>query len=143
MRTTFWHDFESEEENPQSGSFIFNGNLCGKKIIVSRRKGARVFPSICSLFGESCKYTIARFWSQGVLTAVLSAVMGSKDPDQVSIMAKQAGEVVHTFFLSKNFAHSSCIKKALIKYYIWGELDLSVGVCDSSSSTSSSPSSTP
>jgi hypothetical protein len=42
-------------------------------------------------------YTNARFWSQGVLTAVLSAVMGSKDPDQVSTMAKQAGEVPTLF----------------------------------------------
>jgi hypothetical protein len=33
VRTTFWHDFESEEENPRSGSFIFNGNICGKKLL--------------------------------------------------------------------------------------------------------------
>ncbi|XP_059480364.1 uncharacterized protein LOC132199563 isoform X3 [Neocloeon triangulifer] len=32
---------------------------------------------------------------QGVLTAVLSAVMGSKDPEQVSTMAKQAGEFIN------------------------------------------------
>ncbi|XP_065334668.1 uncharacterized protein LOC135935957 isoform X1 [Cloeon dipterum] len=32
---------------------------------------------------------------QGVLTAVLSAVMGAKDPEQVSTMAKQAGEFIN------------------------------------------------
>lgn len=46
---------------------------------------------------------------QGILAAVLSAVLGSKDPDQVASMAKQAGEVgflitrlfitEHSFFL--------------------------------------------
>jgi len=35
--------------------------------------------------------------SQGVLAAVLSAVLGSKDPDQVATMAKQAGEVSAPF----------------------------------------------
>lgn len=30
---------------------------------------------------------------QSILAAVLSAVLGTKDPDQVSTMAKQAGEV--------------------------------------------------
>jgi hypothetical protein len=30
---------------------------------------------------------------QGILAAVLSALLGSKDPDQVATMAKQAGEV--------------------------------------------------
>lgn len=30
---------------------------------------------------------------QGILAAVLGAVLGSKDPEQVSTMAKQAGEV--------------------------------------------------
>lgn len=30
---------------------------------------------------------------QGILAAVLSTVLGAKDPDQVASMAKQAGEV--------------------------------------------------
>jgi hypothetical protein len=30
---------------------------------------------------------------QGILAAVFSTVLGSKDPDQVAVMAKQAGEV--------------------------------------------------
>lgn len=40
------------------------------------------------------------FVTQGVLAAVLSGVLGNKDPDQVNTMAKQAGEVIphpHTF----------------------------------------------
>lgn len=38
---------------------------------------------------------------QGILAAVLSAVLGTKDPDQVSTMAKQAGEV--SYFLVYSF----------------------------------------
>lgn len=31
---------------------------------------------------------------QGILAAVLSGVLGTKDPEQVNTMAKQAGEVI-------------------------------------------------
>lgn len=34
-----------------------------------------------------------KFAIQGILTAVLSTVLGTKDQDQVASMAKQAGEV--------------------------------------------------
>lgn len=33
------------------------------------------------------------FYFQNILAAVLSGVLGAKDPDQVNTMAKQAGEV--------------------------------------------------
>lgn len=32
-------------------------------------------------------------FAQGILAAVLSSVLGTRDPDQVNSMAKQAGEV--------------------------------------------------
>lgn len=35
--------------------------------------------------------------AQGILVAVMSAVLGSRDPDQVNSMAKQAGEVKHLY----------------------------------------------
>lgn len=34
-----------------------------------------------------------KFAIQGILTAVLSTVLGTKDQEQVATMAKQAGEV--------------------------------------------------
>lgn len=48
-------------------------------------------------YGES----IASRLLQGILAAVLSTVLGAKDPDQVASMAKQAGEVrdPHSFLL--------------------------------------------
>lgn len=34
------------------------------------------------------------FWlAQGILAAILSTVVGARDPEQVNTMAKQAGEV--------------------------------------------------
>ena len=42
-------------------------------------------------------------YKQGVLAAVLSTVLGTKDPEQVNSMAKQAGEVKqYDFFLFSN-----------------------------------------
>lgn len=39
------------------------------------------------------KGTSSSLLAQGVLGAVLSAVMGARDPEQVNMLAKQAGEV--------------------------------------------------
>lgn len=52
---------------------------------------------------EKCS-TLGICFTQGILAAVLSAVLGTRDPDQVATMAKQAGEVcsyiiVHILFL--------------------------------------------
>ncbi|XP_063229026.1 uncharacterized protein LOC134534478 [Bacillus rossius redtenbacheri] len=49
---------------------------------------------------------------QGILAAVLSAMLGTKDPDQVSTMAKQAGEFINIVVnlldaLKTSFSHRS------------------------------------
>lgn len=40
---------------------------------------------------------------QGVLAAVLSTVLGTKDPEQVNSMAKQAGEVKQNYYTLISF----------------------------------------
>ncbi|KAG8236637.1 hypothetical protein J437_LFUL016329 [Ladona fulva] len=57
---------------------------------------------------------------QGILTAVLSAVLGSKDPDQVSTMAKQAGEFINIVVnlldaLKTSFSHRSMAARSIGK----------------------------
>lgn len=49
------------------------------------------------------KSTSSSLLAQGVLGAVLSAVMGARDPEQVNMLAKQAGEVCSYFFLELFF----------------------------------------
>ncbi|PSN49102.1 hypothetical protein C0J52_13636 [Blattella germanica] len=57
---------------------------------------------------------------QGILAAVLSAVLGSKDPDQVATMAKQAGEFINIVVnlldaLKTSFSHRSMAARSLGK----------------------------
>ncbi|KAL0266907.1 UNVERIFIED_CONTAM: hypothetical protein PYX00_009327 [Menopon gallinae] len=57
---------------------------------------------------------------QGILAAVLSAVLGSKDPDQVASMAKQAGEFINIVVnlldaLKTSFSHRSMQARSLGK----------------------------
>ncbi|KAK6641966.1 hypothetical protein RUM44_013687 [Polyplax serrata] len=57
---------------------------------------------------------------QGILAAVLSAVLGSKDPDQVASMAKQAGEFINIVVnlldaLKTSFSHRSLTARSLGK----------------------------
>lgn len=57
---------------------------------------------------------------QGILAAVLSAVMGSKDPDQISTMAKQAGEFINIVVnlldaLKTSFSHRSMAARSIGK----------------------------
>uniref|UniRef100_A0A1S4N1R1 Uncharacterized protein n=1 Tax=Pediculus humanus subsp. corporis TaxID=121224 RepID=A0A1S4N1R1_PEDHC len=57
---------------------------------------------------------------QGILAAVLSAVLGSKDPDQVASMAKQAGEFINIVVnlldaLKTSFSHRSMEARSLGK----------------------------
>lgn len=40
--------------------------------------------------------------TQGILAAVLSGVLGSKDPEQITMMTKQAGEVMSITKKKKN-----------------------------------------
>lgn len=44
------------------------------------------------------RYKFLHIFIQGILAAVLSGVLGAKDPEQVNTMAKQAGEVIFIFF---------------------------------------------
>ncbi|XP_069690655.1 uncharacterized protein [Periplaneta americana] len=55
---------------------------------------------------------------QGILAAVLSALLGSKDPDQVATMAKQAGEFINIVVnlldaLKTSFSHRSLAARSL------------------------------
>ncbi|XP_054257170.1 uncharacterized protein LOC128988186 isoform X1 [Macrosteles quadrilineatus] len=55
---------------------------------------------------------------QGILAAVLSAVVGSKDPDQVATMAKQAGEFINIVVnlldaLKTSFSHRSIAARSI------------------------------
>ncbi|CAH0387038.1 unnamed protein product [Bemisia tabaci] len=57
---------------------------------------------------------------QGILAAVLSAVMGTKDPDQISTMAKQAGEFINIVVnlldaLKTSFSHRSLAARSIGK----------------------------
>lgn len=57
---------------------------------------------------------------QGILAAVLSALLGSKDPDQVATMAKQAGEFINIVVnlldaLKTSFSHRSMAARSLGK----------------------------
>ncbi|CAH1713644.1 uncharacterized protein LOC114131180 isoform X1 [Aphis gossypii] len=57
---------------------------------------------------------------QGVLAAVLSTVLGSRDPDQVATMAKQAGEFINIVVnlldaLKTSFSHRSMSARSLGK----------------------------
>lgn len=57
---------------------------------------------------------------QGVLSAVLSTVLGSRDPDQVATMAKQAGEFINIVVnlldaLKTSFSHRSMSARSLGK----------------------------
>ncbi|XP_050433305.1 uncharacterized protein LOC126841091 isoform X1 [Adelges cooleyi] len=57
---------------------------------------------------------------QGVLAAVLSTVLGSKDPDQVATMAKQAGEFINIVVnlldaLKTSFSHRSLHARSMGK----------------------------
>jgi hypothetical protein len=55
----------------------------------------------CSSLRPGSVSFLAHAHRQGILAAVLSALLGSKDPEQVATMAKQAGEVsLPTNFLS-------------------------------------------
>lgn len=56
------------------------------------------------------------FCIQGILAAVISTVLGAKDPDQVNSMAKQAGEV-RKLSLQRSFVNMSCtcVHKKLCK----------------------------
>lgn len=52
---------------------------------------------------------------QNILAAVLSSVLGTKDPDQVNSMAKQAGEVKEHFdeFVIYNLKNKQTIKNII------------------------------
>ncbi|CAH1391231.1 unnamed protein product [Nezara viridula] len=57
---------------------------------------------------------------QGVLAAVLSAFLGSRDPDQVATMAKQAGEFINIVVnlldaLKTSFSHRSLAARSIGK----------------------------
>ncbi|XP_022213515.1 uncharacterized protein LOC111068378 isoform X1 [Drosophila obscura] len=57
---------------------------------------------------------------QGILVAVMSAVLGSRDPDQVNSMAKQAGEFIQIVMnlldaLKTSFSHRSLTARSLGK----------------------------
>ncbi|KAI5699867.1 uncharacterized protein LOC103515667 isoform X2 [Diaphorina citri] len=57
---------------------------------------------------------------QGILAAVFSTVLGSKDPDQVAVMAKQAGEFINIVVnlldaLKTSFSHRSFAARSLGK----------------------------
>ncbi|XP_017111256.1 uncharacterized protein LOC108135148 isoform X1 [Drosophila elegans] len=57
---------------------------------------------------------------QGILVAVMSAVLGSRDPDQVNSMAKQAGEFIQIVMnlldaLKTSFSHRSLAARSLGK----------------------------
>ncbi|XP_034255457.1 uncharacterized protein LOC117653717 isoform X1 [Thrips palmi] len=57
---------------------------------------------------------------QGIIAAVLSTVLGSKDPDQVATMAKQAGEFINIVVnlldaLKTSFSHRSIAARSLGK----------------------------
>ncbi|XP_075233746.1 uncharacterized protein LOC142331609 [Lycorma delicatula] len=57
---------------------------------------------------------------QGILAAVLSAVLGTKDPDQVATMAKQAGEFINIVVnlldaLKTSFSHRSIAARSIGK----------------------------
>ena len=57
---------------------------------------------------------------QGILAAVLSTVLGSKDPDQVATMAKQAGEFINIVVnlldaLKTSFSHRSIAARSIGK----------------------------
>ncbi|XP_037954431.1 uncharacterized protein LOC119684459 isoform X1 [Teleopsis dalmanni] len=57
---------------------------------------------------------------QGILAAVLSSVLGTKDPDQVNSMAKQAGEFIQIVMnlldaLKTSFSHRSLTARSLGK----------------------------
>ncbi|KAL1131872.1 hypothetical protein AAG570_011483 [Ranatra chinensis] len=57
---------------------------------------------------------------QGVIAAVLSALLGSRDPDQVATMAKQAGEFINIVVnlldaLKTSFSHRSLTARSLGK----------------------------
>ncbi|XP_039293201.1 uncharacterized protein LOC111061473 [Nilaparvata lugens] len=63
------------------------------------------------------KHCIGR---SGILAAVLSAVLGSKDPDQVATMAKQAGEFINIVVnlldaLKTSFSHRSLAARSIGK----------------------------
>lgn len=47
--------------------------------------------NVSTIFGPFCFLSNCQ---QGILAAVLTGVLGAKDPDQVNTMAKQAGEVI-------------------------------------------------
>lgn len=57
---------------------------------------------------------------QGILAAVLTAMLGSKDPDQVATMAKQAGEFINIVVnlldaLKTSFSHRSLAARSIGK----------------------------
>ncbi|KQS39202.1 uncharacterized protein LOC6553891 isoform X1 [Drosophila erecta] len=57
---------------------------------------------------------------QGILVAVMSAVLGSRDPDQVNSMAKQAGEFIQIVMnlldaLKTSFSHRSLTARSMGK----------------------------
>lgn len=57
---------------------------------------------------------------QGILAAVLSGVLGSKDPDQVNTMAKQAGEFINIVVnlletLKTSFSHRALNARSINK----------------------------
>lgn len=69
--------------------------------------------------------------AQGILAAVLSAVVGTRDPEQVNSMAKQAGEVCNyhqTFVFSHKFYHLmlSSMHFVIILLYIFFNIKISV-----------------
>lgn len=76
-----------------------------------------------------------KFAIQGILTAVLSTVLGTKDQDQVASMAKQAGEVsthtrtsLHTLtFATLPYAQTKLL--SISTQYFMNDLLFSILIC--------------